>query len=523
MKNIFKVFIIAILTFQLCVPMQIVAKASAYTNMDSKKDVAVNKVWTVSFNKPLSATTVNTTNIKVIGQDNNNINIKVSLANSNKNIIVQALNNYEYNKTYTLIVTEQVKSEDGKPLAKEVRMSFTTQAAPTNPTGFIVCINPARGGSDSGNIGPTGLKEKDVNLEVALRLGQLLEKENVQVVYTRSGDSVTWNSDNEIQERVNIANNAKSDLLVTISCNSYTDEATNGIETYYLKGNDKSMQLAEYIQAQLVSVTAALDRGIKESEFNSLKLSNAPGALATLGFITNKNEEAKLKTTEYKDKLALAFKEAVKKYISVNPTPESGGGDTTAKYKVVLDAGHGGFDPGATGPTNLQEKTIALAVTLKVGNILVKNGVQTIYTRTSDNITWSTNQTQNLQARCDVSNNAKPNLFASIHCNSYSVQAASGIETWYYAGGSYSTNSAKLATTVQSELIKETGRVNRGTKTGNLYVTKYVNTPAILVETSFISNPDEEKLLATEAYQNKLAKAISTGILKNLGISNIVY
>ena len=672
MKNIFKAIVIMILSFSLCIPMQIIVKASTYTNLGSKKDVVVSKPWTVNFNKPLSVPTVNTTNIKVIDENNKNIDIKVSLANNNKNVIVQAVKNYEYSKTYTLIVTGKVNSADGKPLPSEVRMSFNTQSAPVlkvysvqditvnlqegdkytfpkvvqatmsnnskedvqvewvqdfvnlsnsgtytyegiiknydkkvkaiiqvskkQTTKYIVCINAARGGSDSGNIGPTGLKEKDVNLDVALRLGKLLEKENVQVVYTRSGDSVTWNSSNEIQERINIANNAKADLLVTISCNSFTSEATNGIETYYLRDNAKGKQLAEFIQAQLISKTGAIDRGAKESDFNSLKLSNAPGAMATLGFITNKSEESKLKTSEYKDKLALAFTEAVKKYISVNP--KSGDEDTslgniymnditenvrkgdvyvlplkvkvttdngqdkevdvvwniksldTSKvgvyefqgtikestkkaslvvnvievsktdYKVVLDAGHGGFDPGAIGPSGLQEKSVALKVTLKVGNILAKNGVETIYTRTSDNITWSTNQTQNLQARCDIANKANPNLFVSIHSNSYSLPSANGIETWYYSGNA---GSSKLAESVQTELIKETGRTNRGTKTGNLYVTKYVNAPAILVETSFISNPDEEKLLATDAYQNKLAKAISTGILKNLGISNIVY
>ena len=76
-------------------------------------------------------------------------------------------------------------------------MDFNTIISPAKPSKFIVCINPARGGIDSGSIGPTGLKEKDVNLDVALRLGKLLEKENVQVVYTRSSDSVTWNSVNE--------------------------------------------------------------------------------------------------------------------------------------------------------------------------------------------------------------------------------------------------------------------------------------------------------------------------------------
>ena len=408
--------------------------------------------------------------------------------------------------------------------ALSIPMQIIVKASvPTKPSGFVVCINPARGGSDSGSIGPTGLKEKDVNLDVALRLGKLLEKQNVKVVYTRTANGVNWNSGNEIQQRTNIANKANSDLFVTISCNSDKSRATSGIETYYLNGSAKGKQLAQYIQAQLISKTGAPNRGTKESNFNSLKLANAPGVMATLGFITNKSEESKLKTSNYKDKLALGFADSVIKYINVNPKKISGnvGGETTKKkYKVVLDAGHGGYDPGAVGPTGIKEKNVALAVTLKVGDILAKNGVEPIYTRKSDNISWSTNETENLKARCDISNKVKPNYFVSIHTNSFSNRAAKGTETFYYNG---SASGQKLAKAVQAELVKETGRLDRNIKTAGLYVLKNVDATAILVETSFISNPEEEKLLATQAYQKKLAKAISMGILKNLGVSNIVY
>ncbi len=94
--------------------------------------MVVNKPWTVSFNKPLSLTTVNTTNIKVVDENNKYIDIKVSLANNNKNVIVNPIKNYEYNKKYTLIVTENVKYVAGKHLSKEVRMNFNTIIAPQN-------------------------------------------------------------------------------------------------------------------------------------------------------------------------------------------------------------------------------------------------------------------------------------------------------------------------------------------------------------------------------------------------------
>lgn len=149
MKNIFKAFAIMILTFVLFIPMQITVKASTYANMNSKKDVAVSKSWTVSFNKPLSTATVNTTNIKVVGENNKYIDIKVSLANNNKNVIVEPVKNYEYSKNYTLIVTANVKSADGKPLSSEVRMDFNTESAPILKIASVqdITVNLEEGGT----------------------------------------------------------------------------------------------------------------------------------------------------------------------------------------------------------------------------------------------------------------------------------------------------------------------------------------------------------------------------------------
>ena len=160
-----------------------------------------------------------------------------------------------------------------------------------------------------------------------------------------------------------------------------------------------------------------------------------------------------------------------------------------------------------------KEKTIVLAISLKIGNILTKNGVSVVYTRTID-------KTQSLQAKCDVSNSAKPDYFVSIHANSYSIPTVSGIETFYSSGNAAGQ---KLAQAVQTELIKATGRLDRKIKTAGFYVLNNTDATAILVETSFVSNPTEEKLLVTADYQDKLAKAISTGILKSLGITTIVY
>ena len=142
--------------------MQTIVQASTFTSMSSKKDVEVSKPWTVSFNKALSLPTVNTTNIKVVDENNNNIDITVVLTNNNKTVVAQPVKNYESGKTYTLIVTDNVKSSDGKVLPSEVRMDFTTKSSLTKPSEFTVCIDPAQYYSTITS--KSGVKAKDINL-----------------------------------------------------------------------------------------------------------------------------------------------------------------------------------------------------------------------------------------------------------------------------------------------------------------------------------------------------------------------
>jgi len=574
--------------------MQTIVKASTYTNVDSKENVVLSKPWTVSFNKSLSATTVNTTNIKVVGEDNNDVDIKVSLANDNKNVIVQSIKNYEADKTYTLIVGENVKSSDGKFLPSEVRMDFITESAPTKPSELTVCIDP--GQYYKVITGSTGIKAKDINLSVALKLGNILKTRGFNVVYTRSTDSVPWTVSGEDDAKALIAKNAKADVLLSINTNSYsTDTTANGIETYYASDVSNNELLANSMQTELIKATQASDRGIKVGSTEILNKTSCPAVVMDLGFISNPQEEILLSSDKYQNNLAKAMANGLMNYagfantdtnyasfVTISSVPDItaslvvGGtyllpstvtatmndgskqavsvvwpttvnttkagtityygtmsgttttvkaiitvkaATTTAKYKIVLDAGHGGYDAGAVGPTGVLEKTVNLAITLKVGAVLTKNGVQTIYTRTSDTVSWTSNVTQNLQAICDISNNAKPDYFVSIHANS-GVSSASGTETYTYVGSAAAT---KLAQAVQTEIVKATGSTDRGLKTANYYVLKNTDATAILIETGFISNPAQEKLLNNAAYQTKVANAIAKGILNTLGITNIVY
>ncbi|KHO62664.1 N-acetylmuramoyl-L-alanine amidase [Thermoanaerobacter sp. YS13] len=181
--------------------------------------------------------------------------------------------------------------------------------------------------------------------------------------------------------------------------------------------------------------------------------------------------------------------------------------------KICIDPGHGGYDPGAIGSSGLKEKDITLAVALKVAEKLRHAGVEICLTRNSDQTPWESNN--DLQMRCDIANSFGADYFVSIHCNSAGTPEAKGAETYCYKLGG---KGEVLAKAIQTELIAATGRANRGVKTANYYVLRCTNMPAVLTELAFISNPEEERLLADTDYQEKCATAIARAIGKVTGI-----
>ena len=184
---------------------------------------------------------------------------------------------------------------------------------------------------------------------------------------------------------------------------------------------------------------------------------------------------------------------------------------------IVIDPGHGGSDSGAVGPNGVTEKSVSLAVALKVQNLLTQSGASVIMTRQTDrDVAWAeATNGQELQARVDKT---PPNaaLFVSIHCNAFSNPATHGMETYYYHG---SVEGQRLATLLNEELENFGGLANRGVKPANFYVLKHSLVPASLVELAFVTNPEEESLLADESYQEQLALAITRAIKRYLGMS----
>lgn len=173
--------------------------------------------------------------------------------------------------------------------------------------------------------------------------------------------------------------------------------------------------------------------------------------------------------------------------------------------KICVDPGHGGTDPGAVGqnPFPLNEKNITLAISLLLQNELEENGHTVIMTREVD-------KDVSLNSRSNVANNNNVDIFVSIHCNSFDNSNAEGIETWIFPG---SDQGFILANKVQESLIETfSDHINRGVKEGNFHVLRETSMPAILVECEFISNPNQLVFLADKSNQEKIAKAIASGI-----------
>lgn len=177
------------------------------------------------------------------------------------------------------------------------------------------------------------------------------------------------------------------------------------------------------------------------------------------------------------------------------------------QYKIGIDPGHGGRDPGAVGPSGVHESDVNLGISLALEALLVSAGCSVVMTRRKD-VTFE------LTLRDDVFDNAGVDYVVSVHCNSSGDPNPNYVATFIQATGG---QAEQLALKVQAQLVAATGWKDGGVRTQNLHMTRETNAPAILVECGFISNPQQERQLADPGFQQRLAKAIALGILEYLG------
>jgi N-acetylmuramoyl-L-alanine amidase len=215
-----------------------------------------------------------------------------------------------------------------------------------------IVIDPGHGGHDAGTIGPNGLEEKDLVLDVGRRLGKLLQTRlGADVVFTRKDDTFI-----PLETRTSIANQEQADLFVSIHANSSRDPGARGVETYYLNftssaealdvaarenaASDKSVyelqdlvkkialkekieesrEFASNVQRALHSGLAAKspgirDRGVKKAPFIVLIGANMPSILAEISFVSNPGDERRLQTSEYRQRIAESLYRGISKYV----------------------------------------------------------------------------------------------------------------------------------------------------------------------------------------------------------------
>lgn len=203
------------------------------------------------------------------------------------------------------------------------------------------------------------------------------------------------------------------------------------------------------------------------------------------------------------------------------------GTDTDAGEPVIiLDAGHGGEDGGAVSADGLQEKVVNLDLVFRIRDLLEAAGARVILTRDTDILLYDRTvdyrgrkKALDLRARQKLADENPGAYFVSIHMNAFPQKQVRGLQVWYSPNDA---RSAGLAGAIQEEVRSRVQPDNtRRTKQAgsSIYLLYHLQQPAVLIECGFLSNPDEAAALASDAYRQQLAQAITLGILFGVGRS----
>ena len=193
--------------------------------------------------------------------------------------------------------------------------------------------------------------------------------------------------------------------------------------------------------------------------------------------------------------------------------------EKTHKFCVVIDAGHGGEDPGKVGVGGTPEKDLNLSVAKQLAILLEQADVKVVMTRNGDEGLYEPGTTgkkvQDMKRRVAIMDEANPDLVVSIHQNSYSDSRAHGAQVFYYSS---SEEGKKLASLIQKRLVEGLDPENRRLEKENdsYYLLKKARSPIVIVECGFLSNREEEQLLCDPVYQQKAVWQIHMGILQYL-------
>lgn len=186
-----------------------------------------------------------------------------------------------------------------------------------------IVVDAGHGGNDPGKIGVNGVKEKDINLNIALLLREYLESQNIKVIMTRTEDRGLYSEDSankkseDMKNRVKLIEESEADYLVSIHQNSYTDAKYSGAQVFYYTGSSEGEKLAEIVQSRLVN--GADPQNHREAKANKeyylLKKSIVPAIICECGFLSNIEECEKLSTDQYQKTIAESIFQGIMEYL----------------------------------------------------------------------------------------------------------------------------------------------------------------------------------------------------------------
>ncbi len=378
-------------------------------------------------------------------------------------------------------------------------------------TGKKICLDAGHGGTDPGAVGPTGLKEANVNLAVVQKLNSYLTGQGASTKLTRESDVYVG-----LTARTDIANNWGADRFVAVHFNASSDRSVNGTETlYYTYGSATSKDLATKLQSRLLEALGLPNRGIKQrDDLTVLIKTKMPAALTESSFISNTYEEARLKDSSYLDKIARAHYLGIMDHFGAsetpvqptNPTNPPSGGSLAGKT-IIVDPAAGGSSSGGIGPTGLKGKDVNLRVATVLKNCLVEYGkANVVMTRDSD-------VSMTIAARVEKINSTKADKLVSIQFPKSTNPETNYTKTYYYKYASTSAESLKLAQGIQKRLVEALRLTDKGVGSSSSSILKDTSKiPGALVKPSHLSNPYEEARLKDAGYTWKIGKAIYEGV-----------
>jgi N-acetylmuramoyl-L-alanine amidase len=190
----------------------------------------------------------------------------------------------------------------------------------------IVILDAGHGGEDPGAVSDNGTREKEINFYIASKVKELLEAENFTIIMTREDDSlkyedgtkgITQKRKQDLLRRKRIMDESGADLVVSIHLNKFPESKYFGAQVFFPPNSPESKTIAEGIQKSLREIVDPDNKRVamlKKAEIIILKNIKTPTVIVECGFLSNPEEERKLSSTEYQDKLALAIKEGILKY-----------------------------------------------------------------------------------------------------------------------------------------------------------------------------------------------------------------